>query len=70
MQPRKPHSSAHTANGKSVHSAGSERNRICVPCKNPLPMSRPEPTAFMAWRGCHAVAGSSAGLMKAKMRLR
>jgi hypothetical protein len=56
--------------GKSVHKAGSERSRPCAPGKKPLPMNRPDPTAFMAWRGCQTVAGSRAGLIRASTWLR
>ena len=67
-QPTNPHSSAQTANGKSVHSAGKCRRRIWVPCRYPLPKKRPEPMAFSACRAWYAP--SELGLKNASTRLR
>ena len=45
----KPCSSARTEKMKSLWATG--RNLYCpwVPCRNPLPVSPPEPTVIRAW---------------------
>src|SRR3990167_4462930 len=44
-EPSNPHSSAHTEYGKSVQCSGTKLNWFCVPSRNPLPVTLPEPTA-------------------------
>ena len=56
-QPTNPHSSAHTANGKSVQCSGKCRSRFWVPCRYPLPENRPDPIALSACRACQPPFG-------------
>ena len=47
--PRKPCSSANTEKMKSLCAAGRKLYWLCVPCRNPLPVTPPDPTVMRAW---------------------
>ena len=46
-EPTKPHSSPTVQNIKSVSCSGTKLNLVCVPFKNPLPKTPPEPIAIL-----------------------